>query len=928
MKTNKHSQSALFLFASMVCIASITMAITATAQPSSFVLAEYYYPLVAGNEWRYSGTDYDAQPARRIVRVDDLSAAVTAYAGCSNPQAYVTNLVRFYHAYALPGTLTSYDDWYEFVGTQGTNQGILSYWGGDDDGESIRANGGGTFPQTLKLGQFASVSRELFDGGVCLGTVTIKFTAVSWGSVTVPAGTFDDCLKVRITISIGGQTQAQDEWWARGVGAVKLRNVPDNGEDQNDLEFYQVVSPARILGGPASRTNNLGTTATFSVTVMGTPPLTYGWKKNGTNLVDTAHVSGSTNGTLTIQNVDFSDAGSYTVAVSNNVSGTVSAPAALIVKETIPPSLSVSSHTDFQLVASASTTISGTASDAGTGDSGISSVTINGVRASNDTSSGSVPANWNRVQPLTPGTNKLAIVARDGQGNSTTNLLRLISDTTRPTTTFTSPADGSRIFSPALDVLGRASDKLRIAAVFVQRGGDAWIQASGTTNWSAPLNLESGPNTINAYSVDIAGNRSLTNKITITYVVTAPLTLSTNGSGSVSGATNGQFLEIGLAYTIVAKPSLKNLFINWSGSQSSAAATLTFLMQSNQTFVANFVTNPFVGLKGRFNGLFSEDTDLRNHDRSGNFTLTLAEAGTYSASFQLGAKKLPAKGAFDWLGQSLLKLKPTVSSTVMVSLQLDVTNLSAVIDGTVIGDDWESPLIGDRAPVYPLGTSSPLAGKYTLVIPGSNDAANSPGGDSYGTVTISKAGSLLLAGKLADNTILSQTVPVSAEGWWPLHALLYTGKGSLHGWMQFTNEDSSDIAGTLSWIKLTNSAAKFYRAGFTNEHDAVGSAYVPPTTNRVINMTNGTVEFRLGNLLESITNNVLLTTNNKITNLSSNKLTLTFTLTSGLFKGSVTDTNTGKAIPFTGALLQKLDSGYGHFLGTNQSGQVHFAPVP
>jgi hypothetical protein len=33
-------------------------------------------------------------------------------------------------------------------------------------------------------------------------------------------------------------------------------------------------------------------------------------------------------------------------------------------------------------------------------------------------------------------------------------------------------------------------------------------------------------------------------------------------------------------------------------------------------------------------------------------------------------------------------------------------------------------------------------------------------------------------------------------------------------------------------------------------------------------------------------------------------------------------------IPFTGALHQKLDSGYGYFLGTNQSGSVNLMPVP
>ncbi|NOS70319.1 MAG: hypothetical protein HOP33_10355 [Verrucomicrobia bacterium] len=507
------------------------------------------------------------------------------------------------------------------------------------------------------------------------------------------------------------------------------------------------------------------------------------------------------------------------------------------------------------------------------------------------------------------------------------------SDTTKPTVAITSPANLAQLPASTVTILGTAGDNVGVAFVeyrLENAGGISPYQhANGTTAWSANVTgLLPGANTIRVRAQDVSGNYSTEVTRTFTYVLTAPLTVQTNGNGTVTPSLNGQLLEIGKTNTLTAKPAAGNIFAGWSGSFSSLNLALKFLMQSNLTVQANFVTNPFVGLKGKFYGLFSETNDVRNHDRSGAFNLTLAEAGTYSGSFQLGSKKLPAKGAFDWLGQSVLKLKPSLTETVTVALQLDVTNLNAWVTGTVSNGVWASPLLGYRAPVYPVGTTSPQTGKYTLVIPGSDDAASSPGGDGYGTVTVSAPGALKLAGKLADGTVLSQSIPVSADGWWALYSALYTSKGSLHGWMQFTNEDDSDINGELSWIKPTNTTAKYYPAGFTNEHHAVGSSYLPPTTNRVVNMTNGTVEFHHGNLIQPITNNVLLTTNNKITNLSSNKLTMTFTLTSGLFKGSVTDTNTGKAIPFAGVLLQKLDSGYGYFLGTNQSGQALFMPLP
>jgi len=507
-------------------------------------------------------------------------------------------------------------------------------------------------------------------------------------------------------------------------------------------------------------------------------------------------------------------------------------------------------------------------------------------------------------------------------------------DSKPPTVGISSPVVGVRTTNSTLVAQGTSSDDADVQAVEYRVengiGGGSYQLAAGTTNWSAQItDFAAGTNTIRVRARDTSGNLSAEATRTFTFVVVSPVTLSTNGSGRVIGATGDQLLEVAKAYKLIATPALRNLFVNWSGDLASTNPALTFLMQSNMTLQANFVTNPFVGLKGKFYDLFSETNDVRNQDRSGAFNLTLAEAGGFSASFQLGAKKLPVKGAFDWLGQSVLKLKPSLTETVTVALQLDVTNLNAWVTGTVSNGDWTAPLLGYRAPVYPVGSTSPQAGKYTLVIPGSDDAASSPGGDGYGMVTLSPLGALKLAGKLADGTLLSQSIPASADGWWALYSALYASKGSLHGWMLFTNQPDSDISGELSWIKPALATSKYYPLGFTNASDAVGAFYAAPlTANRVVNITSGTVEFLHGNLIQPITNNVLLTTNNKIINLSSNKLTMTFTLASGLFKGSVTDTNTSKSIPFTGALLQKLDTGYGHFLGTNQSGEVLLSPAP
>ncbi len=95
--------------------------------------------------------------------------------------------------------------------------------------------------------------------------------------------------------------------------------------------------------------------------------------------------------------------------------------------DTTPPALTIASHTDNQTVTTAAITLSGTASDNGTGNSGIAAVTVNGTRANNDTAANGGTANWSLAVTLTPGLNSFNIVAKDNSANqnTTTRTLRI-----------------------------------------------------------------------------------------------------------------------------------------------------------------------------------------------------------------------------------------------------------------------------------------------------------------------------------------------------------------------------------------------------------------------------------------------------------------------------------------------------------------------
>jgi hypothetical protein len=132
----------------------------------------------------------------------------------------------------------------------------------------------------------------------------------------------------------------------------------------------------------------------------------------------------------------------------------------------------------------------------------------------------------------------------------------------------------------------------------------------------------------------------------------------------------------------------------------------------------------------------------------------------------------------------------------------------------------------------------------------------------------------------------------------------------------------------MSWIKLPNTKARYFSGGFDYIATAAGSTYHPPASasEHIINADLLAVDFSGGNLPTDFSNMVTLGMNSKVTNMSSNKLGLTFGLTTGLYRGSVTDPYTGKGSAFTGVVFQKADFGYGYLLGTNRSSRVDIAP--
>ena len=181
-------------------------------------------------------------------------------------------------------------------------------------------------------------------------------------------------------------------------------------------------------------------------------------------------------------------------------------------------------------------------------------------------------------------------------------------DTTPPSLSIQFPTAGTRLTNSTFTAQGTATDNVQVAGVAYQLNTNYWAVAIGTTNWSAAnLTPMPGTNTFSAYAVDTSGNISTTNQVSFVYILSAVLTVQTNGSGSINPNYNGALLAIGSNYTMTATAGTGFAFTNWTATNGTVltnGSTIKFVMQSNLVLIANFVdvtkptlsiTNPTAG---------------------------------------------------------------------------------------------------------------------------------------------------------------------------------------------------------------------------------------------------------------------------------------------------------------------------------------------
>ncbi len=383
---------------------------------------------------------------------------------------------------------------------------------------------------------------------------------------------------------------------------------------------------------------------------------------------------------------------------------------------------------------------------------------------------------------------------------------------------------------------------------------------------------------------------------------------TTGGTADVKNNVESVFLPAGTSGNFSVLITAANINSDGVPNEAPSLDQDFALVVYNGTAAIEPTVTP---VAGAYSGLFFESAGAEL-GKSGAVSLSTTASGGYTGKLQIGSKSYPFSGTLDPFGAGTNAVTRKGASALGLALQIDVAHPEHITGTVADPGNWTADL-----QAYQAGSNASFAGNYTLVIPGSDDSANFPGGDSYGTVNLSTAGKLKLTGSLSDSTKLSQSAVVSANGQWPLYVSLYGGQGQLIGWLTFTN---STVSGDVSWIKNPIANAKFYRNGFDYDATAIGSVY----QSAAFNFNPGLLMLTGGNLADSITN--ILNVNG--TSASGGNTSLSLSAAKGTFKGSFANPPAKGKTSFNGVFLQNQNVGSGYFLGgAGQSGKVFFGPA-
>lgn len=506
----------------------------------------------------------------------------------------------------------------------------------------------------------------------------------------------------------------------------------------------------------------------------------------------------------------------------------------------------------------------------------------------------------------------------------------------KPLIKITSPKDGAKLEEARVIVEGTAKDKKGIKSIQYRLNATRTGVAQGLGKWSVPIILQEGKNIFEARSVNIDGNFSDWERITLYYKPSYQVFAETLGNGRITPVVTGKKYESGEKIKLKAEPAKDYKFLAWYGSISAATPEIEFEVRSNILIKAIFIpaekdvaqTTPSSGKKeskatielqqkslpkyGTYRALLFAKTNAENAIR-GMFHITVNDDSTWKGNLVTTSENIQIEGKFDNNNYSFFSIKRETNLPIAVVMKLVPTNNMWILNGQISGIGGGSIFTG--YPQRSVDSSKIIkSGLYTciLAIPQKEDVP--PIGDGYAKIQIDESGDVRIEGKLFNESQFTFTSGVDANHSIPIFANI--GGGYIAGTLLLTNTAASDISGALIWVKRGSNSEK-------TDIRALGSRYSSDIGSKFITDTNLIVAFNGGGLESLVPNVVYISKENKTEiKFSEVALEFSFDFETGTYKGVFVHPDLKKPARFEGVFLQKAKWGSGYFVCDDKTGIV------
>jgi|GEM_PF-1533050 len=381
-------------------------------------------------------------------------------------------------------------------------------------------------------------------------------------------------------------------------------------------------------------------------------------------------------------------------------------------------------------------------------------------------------------------------------------------DKVKPVVTISTPAK-SEIANP-FTLHGTVTETVELASVSVSVNGGQAVPATfspssgAAIQWSLPgLTLENGVNSFVVTAVDAAGNPP----------------------GKATKAFN--YVNPGLA---AAVGSYNALLVPTGMSDNDTAGLVSVKITATGAFTGKAMLG---GVSKPFSGILRNDGTARFKAKTGFMDALALVNGTTSL------------GSLSFTIDSAMGLNGILSSE---------SGALAQFVGKVSPYTTKNPVPADL--LNQPATGTPSKGYYTVVFASKAQSppvntSTYPQGDGYAGLTLTKTGSIKLAGVLADGTKYTASGALRADGTVALFTSLYAKKGGLEGELTLADLADTDVSGTgLLWLRPDQQGTRkppiVYAAGWPAgiRVDVMGTKYSKPAS---LDFGQGAADPALGN---------------------------------------------------------------------------------